>query len=381
MSFKGRAVHIWSENSVKNCSTTVLASGATFTGDWADMDGFSSIVVSCRTDQAGTLYLEQSLDGVTVDSTLTAEVNANVKETQKIVPTLKYYRTKFTNTSASAQTIFRLQTRVGNEVILSSLLSSQVQSDASAIVVRTIEAELSLVSGKFQGISTVNKFGTNSDINSVPEDIWEGGSTYTGFPISTLETLAISSSDNTADNVGGTGALTVRVIGLDSNYDVISETVTLTGSTPVNTVQQFRRAHTMSVITAGSNGVNAGVLTVTHSTTTTNVFLKILAGRNQSNCSAYTVPAGYTAYMRFLHAAIRGGQANASVDGFIWTRSFGGVFRSRRPFTAASAFRLADQIYGGLVFTEKSDIILRISAQTGNNISVNGGYDLILVKN
>jgi len=64
-----------------------------------------------------------------------------------------------------------------------------------------------------------------------------------------------------------------------------------------------------------------------------------------------------------------------------WTRSFGGVFRSRRPYTMGSSFRLTDYIYGGLVFTEKSDITLRISSSSANNISVNGGFDLILVKN
>lgn len=46
-----------------------------------------------------------------------------------------------------------------------------------------------------------------------------------------------------------------------------------------------------------------------------------------------------------------------------------------------SSYRLYDQIYGGLVFTEKSDIVLRISDTSANNTAVNGGFDLILIKN
>ena len=88
--------------------------------------------------------------------------------------------------------------------------------------------------------------------------------------------------------------------------------------------------------------------------------------------------------MRHLSVAIRGtGIANtpAAVEGYILTRTFGQVFRSRRPFVVSSNYRLGDDIYGGLVFTEKSDIILRITASSADNVSVSGGYDLILVKN
>lgn len=33
------------------------------------------------------------------------------------------------------------------------------------------------------------------------------------------------------------------------------------------------------------------------------------------------------------------------------------------------------------VFTEKSDLVLRVTSVSANNTSVNGGYDLLLVKN
>lgn len=42
---------------------------------------------------------------------------------------------------------------------------------------------------------------------------------------------------------------------------------------------------------------------------------------------------------------------------------------------------VVDTIYGGLVFTEKSDIVIRCDLVSGNNVVMNAGYDLILVEN
>lgn len=365
--------------SVGNSTSAALASGATFTGT-AEFNFYPDVLLTCKTDANGTLYLELSIDGGTNwDTSIPYVVSAGVGEFHTVVKGQRTCRVRFVNGS-TAQTYLRLQTQYGTFRQPNSGLSTPIQQDADATTVRAITEEVAIAGDLFTGYSIVNKFGTNGDIDtgSVPEDIWEGGGTYTGFPDSTLETISVSSS-SANDASAGTGARTVRVTGLDSNYDVISETVTLNGTTPVATTQQFRRAHTATVQTAGSGGVNAGTLTFNHTTTTANVFLSMVAGRNQTNAAVYTVPAGHTAYMRYLHAAIRSG-GTAALDGFIWTRSFGGVFRSRRPYTIGSSYRLADYIYGGLVFTEKSEIVLRISSSSSNNISVNGGFDLILVK-
>lgn len=244
-----------------------------------------------------------------------------------------------------------------------------------------VDSEIWIATGTFPGWRIINKFGYNSDVDSgtVPEDIWEGGGVYTGFPDSALETISVLSS-SANDAAAGTGARTVRVTGLDGDYNEITETVTLNGTTPVATVATFRRAHTATVLTAGSGGANAGVITFRHTTTTANVFLSMIAGRNQTNCSAYTIPAGHTGCMRQLHTAVVFGTVTG-VQGNIWTRPFGGVFRSRRPFFVTTSYRLSDTIYGGLVFPEKSDIVLRINSTSDSNVALNGGYDLLLADN
>ena len=134
------------------------------------------------------------------------------------------------------------------------------------------------------------------------------------------------------------------------------------------------------IITAGSGGVNAGTITCSHTTTTANIFLAMPIGFNQTSVGAYTVPAGYTAYIRRIVGNVRSTTAG-SCDGFIYTRSFNGVFRSRRPFTFSNTSPLRDEIFGGLAFTEKSDLVMRISSVSANNIDATVNFDMILIKN
>jgi len=363
-----------------NSSLTPLAGGATFTGV-GELNHASDVLLSCKTDADGTLYAEFSVDGGSnYDTSIPYAVTASVGEFHIIIKGRRTFRVRYVNGSA-AQSYFRLHAEYDAFRQPNSGLSTPIQQDADAATVRSISDEIAIASGLFTGYSVVNKFGTNSDIDtaSVPEDIWEGGGVYTGFPDSTLEAVEVV-SDSANDASAGTGARTIRITGLDANYVAQSETITLNGVTPVDSIGTYRRVNTATIVTAGSGGVNAGVITIRHTTTTSNVFLAMVAGRNQTNSAGYTVPAGHTAHMRKIHGAIRGG-TSATLDGNIWTRPFGGVFRSRRPFTIGVNSPLKDDIFGGLTFTEKSDIVLRITASSANNVAITGGYDLLLVKN
>jgi hypothetical protein len=365
-----------------NSTSTALSSGSVFTGQAETTEARPGVLASVLTDQDGTLFMEFSPDARNWDSSISFEITANINEVHRLSTSKRYYRTRFQNSSTQNQTYLRLQTIFGPHQPLTSALNSQTQQDSDALIVKSVPQELLIAQGLFTGLSTVNKFGANADIDTgtIPEDVWEGGGTYTGFPNDNCETLTVSSA-SANDAAAGTGARTIRIIGLDCSYNVLSETVTLNGTSNVATTGMFRRAHTASIQSAGSAGVNAGIITVKHTTTTANVFLSMVAGRNQTNSSGYTVPAGYTAYMKRLHISIYQGTATAGAEGLIWTRSFEAPFRSRRPFLSISGDRLNDEIYGGLAFTEKSDLILRIINVTNNNTQVSAGYDLILVKN
>lgn len=372
--------------STDNSSASPLNSGATFTGVGMDVSVYSSVVVAAKTDQDGTLYIEFSPDNSNWDSSLSFSLTAGTNEVHRLTVTRKYFRVRFTNTSASNQTYLRLQALVGSQAGLTSALNSAIQQDADTLVVRGIDSEIDIANGKYVGYSIVNKAGFNPDVDtgSVPEDIWELGGAYTGFPLTAGETITVVSS-SANDTAAGTGLRTLRITGLDANYAIQTETFTLNGTTPVTGLLIFTRVHTAVGLTSGSGNTafNAGVVSVYHTTTTANVFLSIRVGTNQSNCSAYTIPAGHSGYVRniFAKIGISAGSTGA-VDYSIWTQPALKTTspRLRRPNATYYGGGEHDVIYGGLVFSEKTDLILRVTTSSSNNTPITGGYDLLVVK-
>ena len=152
---------------------------------------------------------------------------------------------------------------------------------------------MSVAEGLIDGHSFVRKFGRNPDVDTTAETVWTAGGIYT-FPTA-AETLEVVSAD-AADTSAGTGARTVEVFGLDTNFAEQSETVTLNGITPVATSNTYLRCYRAVVRTAGSGGENAGTITIDQQTSST-VVAEIAAGVNQTQLGAYTVPNGYTAHI------------------------------------------------------------------------------------
>ena len=81
------------------------------------------------------------------------------------------------------------------------------------------------------------------------------------------------------------------ITGLDSEYNVISESVTLTGTDAVTTTNVYWRIN--GVTTTAGNAV--GTVYVKNAGGTT--YAQIAIGSGKTNMSIYTVPAGYTAYL------------------------------------------------------------------------------------
>lgn len=371
-----------------NSSNAALNSGATFTGAAHEAINYSSIILAALTDKDGTMYAEFSTDGTNWDGSIPFSVSANINEVHRVTVTRRYFRVRFTNTSAAAQTFMRLQCLGGAQPQLTSTLNSTVQQDADALIVRNIDSQIDIAAGKYTGYSIVNKAGYNPDVDiaTVPEDIWEAGGTYTGFPLTSGETITVVST-SANDTSAGTGARTMRITGLDANYDIQTEDFTLNGTTPVTGVKTFVRVHTATVLTSGSSNTafNIGTISVYHTTTTANVFLSMRVGANQTNCSAYTVPAGYNAYVRQISCKVGASSTatTSAVDYAIWTQSAlkTNSPRLRRPNTTYWADGAPDDIYGGLIFTEKTDLVLRVTTCVVNNTPVVGVYDILLVKN
>ena len=114
-----------------------------------------------------------------------------------------------------------------------------------------------------------------------------------------LVTLSVAST-SALDTSAGTGARTMTIEGLDQNYKELPlETITLNGTTPVNSIVQYFRINRLTVITAGSTQTNQGDIFIGDSADTftagipdTRVYCAILAFESVSQYGTFSVPAG-----------------------------------------------------------------------------------------
>ena len=143
--------------------------------------------------------------------------------------------------------------------------------------------------GDVRDHSSVNKFGRNADVDSAAaEDIWDGGGVWNEPTIGQVYTMTSSSA---ADTSAGTGAQTVQVSGLISSTGLLAnETITLNGTSWVTLTNNYQMIHRLIVLTAGSGGVNAGIITA-NANTDGNVTAQIAISNNQTLMAIYKIPA------------------------------------------------------------------------------------------
>lgn len=244
---------------------------------------------------------------------------------------------------------------------------------------------LNVARGRVLGHENFEKYGSNPDIDTTtdPEDVWNGDGDYPGFPTGDAETMEIASNSGN-DDATGTGAQTVLITNLLDADGAVAEdvTVTLDGTNQVSLgALTYTRASRVKVLTVGSGGANAGVLTLRHTTTTANIFAAMPVGANQTAIAAYTVPLGKTLYINRLNiqmSRVNGQAGSATVS--LRSRPYGEVFQvivvpeisNGGPFIFENGYR---------VFTERTDIKVRCEQVSDNNTSISADMSGILVDN
>ena len=89
-------------------STTLLAGGATFTGNLHDASIYKQIKVLAYSDKAGTIKVQQSGDGVNWDIEATQAVAPSIGIVLSIDLATRYVRVLYTNGGVAQATDFRL---------------------------------------------------------------------------------------------------------------------------------------------------------------------------------------------------------------------------------------------------------------------------------
>jgi len=174
--------------------------------------------------------------------------------------------------------------------------------------------------GNVNGVSAVNKFGRSTNVDTENTDIWDVANSTDDQPIWLAPTAArIHSivSTSAADAAAGTGALSLTVYGLtDWDTKETSETVTLTGATPVNTVGSYVIIHRMVCnYQASTTSANVGVITATAATDST-ITAQINALEGQTQMAIYGFPSIQTFYMNDMYGGVNkqiAGSSNMSL--------------------------------------------------------------------
>ena len=159
------------------------------------------------------------------------------------------------------------------------------------------EFGLNVAMGKIPGLSTEFKFGRSVAVGTTESVIWDGGGNYTFLTVAEKMDVV---SDDVNDDAVGTGARTIVVFGLDTNFEKIQELVIMDGTNIVTTNASFIRVFRVLVLTSGTNDpindANKGNITITgHDSSILQA--KILINNGQTLMGIYTVPAGKTAYV------------------------------------------------------------------------------------
>lgn len=145
--------------------------------------------------------------------------------------------------------------------------------------------------------------GYNPNVGTTLEDVTELGVNVTPVPSSAIAMEIVSDSTDDDGDPVGIGARTLQVYGLDANWDIQNEIITLDGNTPVAVPGTWIRINTMQVMTVGANGVSVGTIKLTAVVGGTE-YIRIEAGGNVALQCHYTVPEGFTAWISCWHVGL-----------------------------------------------------------------------------
>lgn len=167
--------------------------------------------------------------------------------------------------------------------------------------------------GNIFGRTSFTKIGFSASVGTSAIVISGANSSIPYLPTSAVNIEVLSASS--VDTSTGSGVISILVTGLSSSFNEISEAITLSGSSPVASVNKFIRVYTAISIACGTyRGTNAGDITIRGSSGGT-TFTIIPSGTGNALTSHYTVPSGKTLFLHNFFAAIEG---NKSVSLTFW---------------------------------------------------------------
>lgn len=203
------------------------------------------------------------------------------------------------------------------------------------------------------GHSMIHKFGAATNITATVAPITSSGLYRTPLSATALEIVSTSANDATA----GSGAQSVKVEGLDANWDAAEETITLSGTTPNTLTTAFTRVHRLKVVQSGTYASQASpshnstiTLRETNTTTGSDVWSEINTidsfGLSQSLIGAYSVPRNKIAVFYDANVNL---EANKAPSIFFFVRE--NINDVTTPYTGVMQVRALNRSPGSTSYT------------------------------
>jgi len=380
--------------SIPNSSTSAIGANNTFSGTAEDVSQYSQINVFLDPDVSGVLNMQFSVDGSTWDRQKTIYIPATAGASPHTLSVVsKYFRVVYEN-GADAQTKFNLQTIYHHSKSKSLTVSPDevISNQNDTELIRVFNSvDVDEARGAYSDRYTVHKFGENPAITTGAwEMIWENGGVF-DWPVSASKIDVVS--DNVTDTGTGVGARSVYLQGLDDNFDIISETIPISGTTVVTTANEYRRLFTAYVSSVGTyRGSNAGEISFDH-TSGAAAALGVITpetdaggtGLGRTRIGHYTIPRGYTGYVKQIQCFVDGSK---TVDIRLFTAADADVVEAggaspmrganmRAEWPATNGFLSDYRSY--LRVPERTDIWFEANAAATTLVSIT--FDLLVVRN
>ena len=222
------------------------------------------------------------------------------------------------------------------------------------------DEKLMIALGKVPKASIVHKFGARTGIVTTSSTVWDNGGNY---PWDAFDTAGVATIVGASD-----AGKSVTVVGLDANYDAVSETIVVGATGTV----EFKRIFRGFMV----DDTNVGVIQVN---VNSQMVMQINAGLSQTLMAIYTVPRNHT-------ALLMKGVATASADKDMQIQFYGRYFNGtdHGPFRIQHIANIYQNNYQyefatPLPLPEKTDLDVRVLGYSNDSGSkVTAAFDMIL---
>lgn len=241
---------------------------------------------------------------------------------------------------------------------------------------------LEVARGLVPGIENHHHTGANPSVAASSTEVvsFAGGSVTF---LTVADELRVKANGNVNDDVGGSGATSILIIGLDNKFEHAEAIIDTNGTSASGlTPQKFIRIQHVEVHTVGTYGeANTGDIVIETEGGTT--LATIEAGRGASQSGVFTIPAHHTGYMTRLAIEV---DANKPLDVYMYSRDDANVTSGDDMHAKHLQAEFRQLEFEAIIdytayieFHEKTDIWVEAVNGSGASGAVVVDWDLIIV--